>query len=43
MTAADSGLIGVSTVGWGRFYETVSAEIYEENKIWSNLSLELWP
>jgi hypothetical protein len=24
---------------WGRFYETVSAEIYGQNLIWSHLSL----
>jgi hypothetical protein len=31
-----------SARSWGRFYETVSAEIYRYNLTWSNLSLQLW-
>jgi hypothetical protein len=29
-----------SQYSWGRFYETISAEIYGQNLIWSNLCLD---
>jgi hypothetical protein len=42
VVAAAAAARSVATVfraTWGRFYETVSAEIYRQNLLWSNYSL----
>jgi hypothetical protein len=39
VVAAGWSVDGLQSAGWGPFYETVSAEIYRYNLIWSNFCL----